>query len=157
MSSERVLTISCSVRRDYGAHQVEFAVSEVVTVNSGVARRNAYNNLYENLSDQIALYETVYLPHVKLPQNTGQKHSVNDDGIDVFKVDSIEISYQGEKRIKVRGGRWLKHGVPIYPDSPIYSLVEDLDYGTHESFKGWTATAQLSKGIPKRITGLVEE
>jgi hypothetical protein len=135
-------------------HSIEFAIQEVVECVSGLDRRNAFDNLHTQLEDQIAHYEAEHLPNVRLPQVAQQDETPNRD--DTFAVVQVVVEFtNGRKRFNVRGGRWMRHGVPVYEDSPAFDYVKDFDLGEHNISHGsLVATAQVVNGSPKRVIAM---
>lgn len=151
----RQITIGIQIKRNYGDHEITFAISEYVDVMSGADRREAYNNLLGQLEDQIKVYEAVSLPHVQLPNRSAHSQAGGSNS-DTFPLESIIIeNKQGKKYVSATGGRWSKFGVPIYKGCATDLDISALDYGVHDfSHLNMTCTIELEGDKAKRVRSI---
>ena len=153
--NKRLLRLEFGITRRYGDHEIYFSMTENVNISSGRERVDAYNSLISQVNHQIAHYEKNHLPHVKLPQSSGNA-VVASALLDSFNADKLVVeSKSGKRYVSVKGGRWAKFGVPIYPECETDLPLDDYDYGEHDlSELGLTATVDIVDGTPKRTLSI---
>ena len=78
---------------------------------------------------------------------------------DTFVAETITVEYTpgGEKRAKVKGGRWLKYGVTCWPEvlkmPPLEWDLDALDAADYPVSAGVTAIVMMLDDKPKKVTG----
>lgn len=151
----RRFLVRAGIERRYGQHSVYFEISEEVDAKSTGEVREAYNGLLGLLDDQIKTYETVSLPHVILPKQTGAVSGASGQA-NTFPVDTIKVEFvDGKKQVKACGGSFVKHGVPVYKECKESLGIESMDYGIHDvKHLGLTATIEYVNGKPKRVLSI---
>lgn len=92
------------------------------------------------------------------PTNGGSKPAPapqGDNGALTFKIDSIDVTTSnGKVSWKVKGGRFPKHGVTMWPE-PVIAAGLDPDTLKIGDIAGWIATYILNdEGNPKKIVKL---
>ena len=77
---------------------------------------------------------------------------------DEFDADILEASTnKGKTYWKVKGGRWSKFGVTIWPEAiKDAGFTDDLDPAKEYDLRGYTATALMEDGKPKKIVKLAK-
>lgn len=152
---ERKFLVRAGLSRNYGKHEIYYELSEEITAHSTGEIKDAFLSLQSLLENQIAVYEAVSLPHVQLPQGS-QPESVGTRNDDSFLLESILIESQGGKRrVKAVGGKYVKHGVPVYPECGTDLPLDSLDYGPH-NFRhlNLTVKVELEDGKPRRAVSI---
>ena len=84
---------------------------------------------------------------------------IDDSGAeyDIFDVASIAVEYSpgGEKRAKVKGGKWAKFGVMCWPEvlslEPLEWNLDELDAVEYSVPAGLKAKALMVDGKPKKV------
>jgi len=77
---------------------------------------------------------------------------------DTFVAETITVEYTpgGEKRAKVKGGRWLKYGVTCWPEvlkmPPLEWDLDALDAADYPVSAGVTAIVMMLDDKPKKVT-----
>lgn len=151
----RTFLIKAEITRDYGKHKVTFGLSEQVDCESSGAVKDAFLSLQSLLENQITIYEAVSLPHVRLPHvsssSGGESSSADSFPLEVIRVESSN----GKKRIRAVGGKFTKHGVPVYQECATDLDLDLLDYGNHD-FKHLNLTVKYESenGQPKRAVSI---
>lgn len=151
----RRLTLKVTIKRNYGQHEISYGLEETVEVSNGDERRKAFQNLQSQLDDQINIYEAVYLPHIVLP--TGQaNNSSKSTQSDTFPAKTLIIEHKnGRRETRIKGGKWEKHGVPVYDECETLFHVEQFELGIHDiSSYNLTATVDIVEGKAKRVRSL---
>lgn len=151
MANKRDLRLNVEVTRNYGLHSVKFGLSEVVTVEHGQARRDAFANLLVQLDDQIKLYEETMLQDTRLPMVMSSNTDSKVKTIPAVKL--VVENKQGKREVSLQGGQYSKHGVPVYSDTCETELdIDNYEYGVHDlSHHNLTATIDIVDGKPKRV------
>lgn len=149
--SKRTFAIKTGVRRNYGKHEIYFEIAEQVEIESTGQLREAYLNLQSLLDDQIKTYEALSLPHVSLPSGQDGLQSGGQNS-DTFVLETIKIEFaDGKKRVKACGGKYLKHGVPVYEECKTQLPIETLSMGIHDfRHLNLTVKVDIEGGKPKR-------
>lgn len=122
--------VTISIRRKYGDHEIEFSLQEFHTVENGLERRDAFNDVLSQLNDQILVYETTFLKDYKPTQPTGEKHHTRTE---IVPLTSIVVEHKnGVRHVSCKGGIYKKFGVACYDDSCQTEMnLDTLDYGEH--------------------------
>lgn len=151
----RTFQMRVGITRRYGDHEIYFEIAEQVEVSGGQERREIFLNLQAQLEDQITVYEKVSLPHVQLPQRNGS-NGASSGASDTFVLDSIVVESKGGKRfVSAAGGKWKKHGVPVYPECSTDIDFALLDYGRHDfAHLNMTVTVDIENGSAKRCRSI---
>lgn len=151
----RTFLIRAEISRDYGKHKVTFGLSESVECASSGAVKDAFLDLQSLLENQIQIYEQVSLPHVKLPNAVGAVEGYQHSG-DSFPLELIKVEFtEGKKRIKAVGGKYTKHGVPVYKECATDLDVEKLDFGVHDfRHLNMTVKVELDGNKPRRALSI---
>ena len=150
------MTFSLKINRNYGNHSIEFGLSEVAEIRSGAERRTHFNGLVKQLEDQIEQYEKHHLSHVTLPTNAPAGQGALPL-METLRPSSIVVEHKNGKRmISLKGGKYQRHGVPIYEDTCKTDLpIESYEYGEHDiSQHNLMATIDIEGGSPKRVTSI---
>lgn len=154
-NKERRFLVRAGLRRNYGKHEVYYELSEEILATSTGQVRDAFINLQTLLENQIAVYEQVSLPHVKLP-DVQSGDSETTPAPDDFNLECIKVEFTNGKRIvKATGGQWTKHGVPVYEECSTDLPIETLDYGVHDyRHLNLRVKADIVGGKPKRAVSI---
>ena len=151
----RTFQLEAKITRNYGKHEITFGLTETVQCASTGQVKEAFLDLQSLLENQITLYEAVSLPHVQLP-GVREQHTASEASADTFTLELIRIeSSNGKKRIRAVGGKYTKHGVPVYEECATDLPLESLDYGNH-NFKhlNLKVKVKLEDGKPKRAVSI---
>lgn len=151
----RTFLAKAEITRDYGKHKITFGLAEQVECGSTGEVKEALLNLQSLLENQITVYEAVSLPYVKLP-NAGLPEQTGVSSGDAFTLESILIeSVGGKKRVRAIGGKYTKHGVPVYPECGTDLDLFTLDYGSHD-FRNLklTVKVELDGDKPRRALSI---
>lgn len=139
-------TVKATITRNYGAVSASFGADLTVKLDANMTTNQAYALLMDIINDQFAHYESANLhltkadPAVYDNKGAGAKPELAD-----CEKMTVEL-YKEKPSYKVFGGRFMKFGVPIYPE--VLSLYRDLDkleVGTTYSMKGWKMAVDLTK------------
>lgn len=151
----RTLTLKVSIERNYGQHKITYGIEETVEVANGDERRKAYENLQAQLDDQIHVYEAVHLSRVRLPNGQAGNNGSSQTS-DTFPAKTLLVEFKnGRKEIRIKGGAWTKHGVPVYQECETNFHIENFEFGVHDiSSYNLIATVEIVAGNPKRIRSL---
>lgn len=154
--SKRDLKLNVEVTRNYGLHSVKFGLSEIVSISNGQQRRDAFANLLVQLDDQISLYESVHLQETRLPNVVDSASNGTANNLEQFKPTTLMIESKGGKRIvSIKGGKYSKFGVPVYPECVTDLPIDSYDYGAHDLTQhDLTATVDIVDGKAKRTVSI---
>jgi hypothetical protein len=140
--------------RTYGGEYIEFGISTVATLRSGAERRAELASLAAQVEDQIKVWEDTMLPRLNLAKDNFVGKNEPQNSIITVPVQAIRISNEsGERRYRVCGGQFMKHGVPLYDDALAncpFDLTQ-LDYGEHHFGGEYDAVVEMAGNKPKRI------
>lgn len=153
--AERRFLVRAGLKRNYGKHEVYYELSEEISASSTGQVRDAFINLQSLLEEQITVYEATSLPHVTLPDSRNNQNGAATSG-ESFALETIKISNEdGQRKVKACGGKFTKHGVPVYPECSSAIKFDGLDYGVHDmrSHK-LTVVYELEGGKPKRAVSI---
>lgn len=146
-SNTRTINIRASISRHYGNVTVTFGMDEYIDVSSGAMRRDAMNNLVEQINDQHDVYASEFLHKEK---NYGAT-------VDFKKPDAGKIRVEANKLVcEVKGGKryfsficagYQKFGVRVWDDVLQPSgLMDELGDNFAMDMRGVTLTVDtLSK------------
>jgi len=153
--TKRTFLARAEISRDYGKHKITFGLSESVECSSVGEVKEAFLNLQSLLENQITVYEAVSLPHVRLPHAGGVDEKAVSSA-DSFILESVLVeSVGGKKRVRAIGGKYTKHGVPVYPECGTDLNVFKLDYGSHDfRHLNLTVKAELDGDKPRRALSI---
>lgn len=153
--TERRFLVRAGLKRNYGKHEIYFELSEEISAASTGQVREAFLSLQSLLDEQVKVYEQTSLPHVALPdsRNTGASSAA---GLETFALETIKVESQdGKKRIKACGGKYVKHGVPVYEECQTDLPIETLDYGVFDYRElKLTVSVQMDNGKPKKAVSI---
>lgn len=93
-------------------------------------------------------------------QHAGMLENPDEEGEYVtFPVQSIEVAFaeSGTKFSKVKGGKWVRHGVKCWEEvlalDPVNVDLSKLEAGAISFPSGLQAVAWVVGGTPKKVTG----
>lgn len=154
--SKREFKLNLEIERNYGKHKIRFGISEIVHVENGTERREAFNNLLLQLNDQIRLYEHTELGNVTLPQTSNAPDNGNSNNLETFTATHLVVeNKQGKKYISVKGGKYAKFGVAVYEECQTDLPIEEYDYGVHDlTHMNLTAMVDVVDGKPRRTVSI---
>lgn len=153
--AERRFLVRAGLRRHYGKHEVYYELSEEIDATSTGDVRQAFIGLQSLLEEQISVYEKVSLPHVKLPDSVSPTQGNQPTG-DAFPLETIKVEFQdNKKRIKACGGKYVKHGVPVYEECATDLPIETLGFGVHDlRHLNLTVKVQMDGDKPKKAVSI---
>jgi len=169
--SEITVSISRKVSDDnYGSFGVQASIT--LEVEEGEDKDVLYAASTSWLSEKIAGTHKAHgtMPSQPAPAGAVAKpasvaqHSVaggvpQADDVDVFTAETITVEYTpgGEKRAKVKGGKWKKYGVVCWPEvlalPPLEWELDALDAADYNVPAGVQAVALMVDDKPKKIIG----
>jgi len=92
-------------------------------------------------------------------QQSIPKATTAADDEDIFDAETITVEYTpgGEKRAKVKGGRWKKYGVMCWPETlklpPLEWDLDELDAADYPVPGGVQAVVLMVDDKPKKVIG----
>lgn len=147
--------LSAQISKNYGAVVVTFGTSESFEILSSSHERMAYELMLDSINAEFAYYEAERLPRVNIGNADGPE-GVGRDDLDVFPAIRLNVSMKsGKYYYNVTGGRWMKHGVLVWPEALKMAEI-DIDAIPTDGLdlKGYTAWAQMDGTNPKKIVRL---
>lgn len=153
--AERRFTIHAGIKRNYGKHEVSYEISEQIESSSSGDLRRQFAELHSLLEEQIKFYESVSLQHVKLP-DAGVSDSKDLFSENSFPLETIKIEFQDNKRrVKACGGKYVKHGVPVYEECATDLPIESLGFGVHDfRHLNLTVKVQMDGDKPRKAISI---
>jgi hypothetical protein len=153
--AERKFTIHAGIKRNYGKHEVSYEISETIESSSSGDLRRQFAELHSYLEEQIRFYEQVSLPHTKLPDSVSPTQGNQSTG-ENFPLETIKVEFQdNKKRIKACGGKFVKHGVPVYEECATDLPIETLGFGVHDfRHLNLTVKVQMDGDKPKKAISI---
>lgn len=140
------IKLTASITRKYGAVEASFGAEIIIATGTNESTLSGYGVLMDIIEGQFRHFESVNLPHensnpaIYNQKNIGTQLVTVD--CDMLHVDT----YKGKTVYKITGGKWMKHGVPIYPE--VLSRYRDLDkfsVGKAYPMVGWKMNVDESK------------
>lgn len=151
----RTFQVRAGLRRNYGKHEIYYELSENIQANSTGDVREAFISLQSLLEEQVKVYEQVSLPHVQLPASNGASVG-NQHESENFTLETIKVEFvDGKRRVKACGGKFVKHGVPVYEECRTDLPIETLSMGVH-SFRSLnlTVVCEMNGDKPKKALAI---
>lgn len=166
--------ITVGITRHYGKISIELGATIYVEAASFLDFNAAYNELYDRVIDEhriiaaklaatSALSSTSPQPNGTAPQPSAAPavKPATAGGDETFLAETLSIEKRNGKRYySVRGGRWQKFGVRLWPDAHI---LQNLDWditalpeGDHMPPRPLTAIIEMRDEKPVKVRALID-
>lgn len=147
--SDNSVKLTASLTRNYGAVSASFGAEIIIDGGSPETTNSGYALLLDIIGAQFDHFESAVL-HKTIPDPAIFDAKGAGAKPEIIECETMVVeTYQGKTVYKVRGGRFTKFGVPIYPE--VLSQYRDLDklaVGSQYNMKGWKMAVDVS-GKPK--------
>lgn len=145
------IKLEASITRNYGRVQASFGAEIIITEPNPTTINEGYAVLNDIINGQFAHYESANL-HLTPPNPS--VYDGKNAGTETETLDCLQMfvsAAKGKTYYFITGGRYTKHGVPIWPE--VLTKQRDLkllEVGKTYNMAGWRMKVSVS-GNPKVI------
>lgn len=127
--------LTVTLRQKFGTVELEVSASSNDEHTTKLSRAKAYAELMGIVSENLAQLASEALPNHIVSTDKAQSAVTQAENTETWTFSKVSVSsYNGKRNVRVHGGRWVKFGVPLYPEAygEHSDMLNSLGFGEHE-------------------------